>query len=76
MFVEDGYEIADTPDAVAIVAIDAEDRVVLVRQQRIATGGKLLELPAGLIDEGEEPLEARSASCARKRACAAAGGAS
>lgn len=53
---EEGYEIADTPDAVAIVALDAEERVVLVRQKRVATGGKLLELPAGLIDEGEEPL--------------------
>jgi len=57
VIVEDGYEIADTPDAVAIVAIDAEDRFVFVRQRRVATGGKLLELPAGLIDEGETPLE-------------------
>jgi ADP-ribose diphosphatase len=54
--VEDGYEIADTPDAVAIVALDAEGRVVFVRQRRVAIGGDLLELPAGLIDEGEEPL--------------------
>jgi ADP-ribose pyrophosphatase len=54
--VEDGYEIADTPDAVAIVALDGEERVVLVRQRRVAIDGELLELPAGLIDEGEEPL--------------------
>ena len=54
--VEDGYEIADTPDAVAIVALDAEGRVVFVRQRRVAIDGELLELPAGLIDEGEEPL--------------------
>jgi ADP-ribose pyrophosphatase len=54
---DDGHEIADTPDAVAIVALDAEERIVLVRQLRVATGGKLLELPAGIIDEGEEPLE-------------------
>jgi ADP-ribose pyrophosphatase len=54
----DGYEVADTPDAVAIVAFDAEDRVVLVRQRRPAAGEELLELPAGLIDEGETPLEA------------------
>lgn len=57
VLVEDGYEIADTPDAVAIVAVDAEQRIVFVRQTRVATGTKLLELPAGLIDEGEEPLE-------------------
>lgn len=57
VLVEDGYEIADTPDAVAIVALDAEGRIVLVRQRRVATGTKLLELPAGLIDEGETPIE-------------------
>lgn len=54
---EDGYEIADTPDAVAIVAVEPEGRIVLVRQKRIAAGERLLELPAGLIDEGEEPLD-------------------
>jgi ADP-ribose pyrophosphatase len=58
VLVEGGYEIADAPDAVAIVALDAEDRFVLVRQQRIATGNKLIELPAGLIDDGEAPIQA------------------
>jgi ADP-ribose pyrophosphatase len=58
VLVEDGYEIADTKDAVAIVAVDAEERVVLVRQPRRAVGGaELLELPAGVVDEGEKPLE-------------------
>jgi ADP-ribose pyrophosphatase len=54
--IENGYEIAETPDAVAVVAIDAEGRVVLVRQRRPAVGADVLELPAGLIDDGEEPL--------------------
>ena len=54
---EDGYEIADTPDAVAIVPVDPEGRIVLVRQLRVAAGEQLLELPAGLIHEGEDPLE-------------------
>ena len=58
VLVEDGFEIADTPDAVAIVAVDADERVVLVRQHRRAIGTELLELPAGLVDEGEEPLAA------------------
>jgi ADP-ribose pyrophosphatase len=55
--VEDGYEIARTPDAVAIVAVDADGRFVLVRQRRPAADAELLELPAGLVDEGEAPLE-------------------
>ena len=54
---EDGYEVADTPAAVAIVAVDPEGRIVLVRQKRVAVGEAVLELPAGLIDKGEEPLE-------------------
>jgi ADP-ribose pyrophosphatase len=53
----DDYEIARTPDAVAIVAVDTESRIVLVRQDRPPVGKRLLELPAGLIDDGEEPLE-------------------
>ena len=43
-------DIAGHPGAVAIVAIDDADRVVLVRQMRIATGGLLWELPAGGLD--------------------------
>jgi ADP-ribose pyrophosphatase len=55
--VENGIEVVETPDAVAIVALDAEERVVLVRQARPAVGAAVLELPAGLIHEGEQPLE-------------------
>jgi ADP-ribose pyrophosphatase len=58
VLVEDGFETADTPDAVAIVALDADECVVLVRQARRAIGTELLELPAGLVDEGEKPLAA------------------
>jgi len=43
-------EIVGHPGAVAIVAIDAEDRVALVRQWRVATGTALLEIPAGTLD--------------------------
>jgi ADP-ribose diphosphatase len=43
-------EIVEHPGAVAIVAIDAEDRVLLVRQFRTAVGGTLLEIPAGTLD--------------------------
>jgi ADP-ribose pyrophosphatase len=56
--VDGEVEVARTPSAVAIVPVDSEGRIVLVRQLRPAAGKDLLELPAGLIDEGEEPLEA------------------
>ena len=43
-------DIAGHPGAVAVVAIDADDRVLLVRQWRTAAGGVLLEIPAGTLD--------------------------
>src|SRR5688500_7544758 len=50
-------EVVAHTGSVAIVAIDREGRFVLVRQFREAARTELLELPAGIIDEGEEPLE-------------------
>src|SRR5262249_7263871 len=42
--------------AVGVVAVDDEDRVVLIRQYRHPVGAFLWELPAGLIDVAGEPL--------------------
>jgi ADP-ribose pyrophosphatase len=50
-------EIVEHPGAVAIVAVDGEGYVALVRQLREATRKRLLELPAGTAEPGEEPLE-------------------
>jgi ADP-ribose pyrophosphatase len=43
-------DICGHPGAVAILALDAEDRVLMVRQFRVATGEVLLEIPAGTLD--------------------------
>ena len=51
-------EICDHDDAVAIVALDAGNRLVMVRQYRHAVGERLWELPAGLCDvDGEEHVD-------------------
>jgi ADP-ribose pyrophosphatase len=50
-------EIVEHPGAVAMVAVDAEGYVTLVRQLREPTRKYLLELPAGTAEPGEEPLE-------------------
>jgi ADP-ribose pyrophosphatase len=52
-----GKEIVLHGHAVAVVAVDAEDRVVLVRQERVGANAKLLEIPAGNIEDGETPLD-------------------
>ena len=50
-------EIVDRRPAVAILATDTAGNVVLVRQFREAVQRELVELPAGVIDGDEEPLE-------------------
>ncbi len=51
-------EIIEHHGAVVVVPIDAEDRVLLVRQYRKAVEQALLELPAGGLNAGEEPAAA------------------
>lgn len=54
---EGRYEIVEHKPAVAIIALK-EGRMLFVRQHRPAVGLAPLEIPAGLIEPGENPLEA------------------
>jgi ADP-ribose pyrophosphatase len=47
-------DIAGHPGAVAIVALDADDRVALVRQWRLPADAALLEIPAGGLDIADD----------------------
>jgi len=49
-------EIIEHHGAVAIVALDGENNALMVRQFRSGAGRELLEIPAGTIEEGEDPL--------------------
>jgi 8-oxo-dGTP pyrophosphatase MutT (NUDIX family) len=52
-------DVVDHPGAVAVLALDEHDNVVMVRQYRHPVREHLLELPAGLLDlEGEDALTA------------------
>jgi len=48
-------EIIEHDHCVAIIAVDAGDNVLLVEQFRKPVEHKLLEIPAGGIDPGEDP---------------------
>jgi len=48
-------EIVRHPGGAAVVAIDAQDRVCLLRQYRHAAGGYIYELPAGKLEPDEPP---------------------
>ena len=66
-------EIVRHPGAVAVVAVDGEDRVVLVRQYRHPFGEQLWELPAGLRDaDGEPPLQTAKRELAEEALLSAA----
>ena len=49
------FDLIRHPGAAAIVPLDTDGNVVLVRQYRHAAGTWLLEVPAGTLGEGEAP---------------------
>ena len=56
--VKDPYYVIERPDAAIVFPLTEEGEVVLVRQYRPAIGMMELGLPAGLVEEGEEPEKA------------------
>jgi len=59
-------EIITPPDAVGILPVDSAGKVHLVRQYRPAIQQTTLEIPAGVIDPGEKPLEAARRECSEE----------
>lgn len=50
-------EVVDHPGAVAVLALDEQDRALLIRQYRHPVAAHEWEIPAGLLDvAGEDPL--------------------
>lgn len=52
------FFVLDSPDWVHVIAHTAEDQLVLVNQFRFGTVDFSLEVPGGLIETGENPVEA------------------
>jgi len=50
-------DVVEHSDCVVVVVLDEQDKVLLVRQFRYPVGKFLLEVPAGGIDPGEEPVD-------------------
>jgi 8-oxo-dGTP pyrophosphatase MutT (NUDIX family) len=54
-----GRLVLEHPGAVVILALDDQERALVLHQYRHPVGARLVELPAGLLDvEGEDPLVA------------------
>jgi ADP-ribose pyrophosphatase len=54
-------EVVHHPGAVAVLALDESQRVLMIRQYRHPVGYLLWEIPAGLRDVEGEPLQATAA---------------
>lgn len=50
-------EVVEHSNCVAVVVVDEQGNVLLVRQYRYPVGKFLLEIPAGGIDPNEEPID-------------------
>lgn len=53
--IKDDYYVLEYPDWVNAVALTKENKIILVRQYRFAADIISLEIPGGVIDNGEEP---------------------
>jgi ADP-ribose pyrophosphatase len=57
-----GFEIHRSvvrhPGSAVMMAVGADDRILLIRQFRLPAGDFIWELPAGKLDPGETPIEA------------------
>ena len=64
-------EVVHHPGGAVAVAVDAGQRVCLLRQYRYAAGGWLWELPAGKLEPGEPPLATAQRELAEEAGVAA-----
>ena len=54
---EKSYELIKHPGAVAVIPIAANGDLILIKQWRYAAQQVMIELPAGLLESGEPPIE-------------------
>jgi ADP-ribose pyrophosphatase len=51
------YQMIDHADSVTILPVDGKGQIWFVSQYRVGANADLLELPAGVIEDGESPRE-------------------
>ncbi len=52
-----GYVVCDSADWVFVIPVTPDDEVVFIRQFRHGLGEVVLEIPGGVMDPGETPMQ-------------------
>ena len=64
-------EVVVHPGGVGIVPLTDDGKIILVRQYRYPMSEELLEIPAGKLDKGEDPLECAGRELSEETGCTA-----
>jgi len=64
-------EVVEHPGGVGIVPVTRDNKILMVRQYRYPMEGTLLEIPAGKLDDGEDPLECAKRELSEETGCTA-----
>lgn len=64
-------EVVEHRGAVAVVPLDDKNQLLMVRQYRYPVGKALLEVPAGKLEEGEDPMVCAARELAEETGCEA-----
>ncbi|MEM7008904.1 MAG: NUDIX hydrolase, partial [Thermodesulfobacteriota bacterium] len=51
------FFVVEAPDWINVVALTEENEIVLIEQYRHGTDSVTVEIPGGMVDPGEEPLQ-------------------
>ena len=54
---EHDFFVIESPDWVNIIAVTEEENIVFINQFRHGISRTTIEIPGGIVDEGEEPVE-------------------
>ncbi|MCX7879621.1 MAG: NUDIX hydrolase [Ignavibacteria bacterium] len=57
------FIVLNSPNWVNVIPITSDDKVVMIKQYRHGTDEITLEVPGGLVDDGEDPADASVREC-------------